>query len=132
MKIAVAAEAREAKALIPAKLADANYLFIVETDDFAVKTVFPAPEKPPDVYFARMAVEKDCEAIICGDIEEEAFEILAGVGVSRYLGAGENASRAVKLMQARALPLIREYFGGPGPEAHQHGVCGGHEHDEDD
>jgi len=130
MKIAVATMDRESKAMIPETLAEAKYLFIVETDDFAVKEILPAVPPDQDIRFAEQTVERGCEAIICGEIDEQAFEILAGEGVTRYLGAGQNASGSLKLMQARQLPLIREYAGGPGPEAHQHGTCGGHHEEE--
>ncbi|MBQ6808341.1 MAG: hypothetical protein IJP07_04165 [Firmicutes bacterium] len=120
MNIAIATQGQEAQSLIPEKLVDAGYLFIVDVEAFEVKQILSAVKEKTDVYFAKECVEQDCEAILCGEIEKEAFEILAKASVSRYNASGHSATQAVKLMNAYQLPLIREYKGGPG--------CGGDQH----
>ncbi len=130
MKISVATSGREADAPIPAGLADASHLFIVDVEKFEVVRILAGAVEKRDLAFAEWTVEADCEAIICGEIERDAFECLARACVSRYLGSGETASRAIRLMNAYQLPLIREYKGGPGcPGEHGDGEC--HEHSEE-
>ncbi|MDO4732090.1 MAG: NifB/NifX family molybdenum-iron cluster-binding protein [Bacillota bacterium] len=120
MNIAIATQGREAQSLIPKKLAEADFLFIVDVEAFEVKQILNAVKENTDVYFARETVAQNCEAILCGDIEKDAFEILAKASVSRYNASGHSATQAVKLMNAYQLTLIREYSGGPG--------CGGETH----
>ena len=69
-------------------------------------------------------MEHDCEAVICGPMEKEAFEIVAGAGVTRYLGSGHTVQHAYSYMNRYKLELIRDYIGGPGPFGHSHsGAC---------
>ncbi len=131
MKISVATLGWEADALIPSNLLDASHLFIVDVEKFEVVCVLPAAREKRDVAFAEWTVEANCEAIICGEVEREAFELLARACVSRYLGAGETVSCAIRSMNAYRLPLIREYRGGSGcPGESGDGEC--HEHPEED
>lgn len=129
MKVSVAVGSREVNGIIPGELADASYLFIVDVDNFQIIRILPAEPENRDVFFAEQTVKEDCEAIICGEIEEAAFEILARAGVSRYLGTGETAGRSIKLMNDYRLPQIRDCKGGAGcPGAHGGGEC--HKHEE--
>jgi predicted Fe-Mo cluster-binding NifX family protein len=128
MKIAVATGGREATSLIPAYLAEAEFLFIANMDKFEVVQIYEAEEDTRDLVFARRAVDEDCEAIICGQIEKQAFDILSQACVSRYDGAGKSASEALRLLNLYALPLIRDHIGGEGcvaeksgGECHEHG-----------
>jgi predicted Fe-Mo cluster-binding NifX family protein len=115
MKISVAVIGNQARSLIPENLRQATHLFIVDTERFEVLRILTADEPMDrDVAFARRTIDENCEAIICGEIEERAFELLAAACVSRYNGTGHHASQATKLIKAYQLPLIREYIGGPG------------------
>jgi predicted Fe-Mo cluster-binding NifX family protein len=115
MKISVAVTGDQARSPIPGNLRQATHLFIVDTERFEVLRVLTADEPMDrDVAFARHTIDENCEAIICGEIEERAFELLAEACVSRYNGTGHHASQATKLIKANQLPLIREYVGGPG------------------
>ena len=81
-------------------------------------------QDPDNLVFARKVVEHDCEAVICGPMEKEAFEIVAGAGVTRYLGSGHTVQHAYSYMNRYKLELIRDYIGGPGPFGHSHsGAC---------
>ena len=117
MKISVATAGQEARSPVPGELKDAKYLFIVDVDRFEVTEVLPVPAEKPDLWCAEQTVARDCEAILCGKIDKDAFEVLAKASVSRYEATGLDATRAVKAMNAYTLPVIREYTGGPG--------CGG-------
>ncbi len=129
MKVAVATDSSNVNALIPGELADAGYLFIVDVEKFEVLKVISSDQKiNRDKYFAQQTVQEDCEAIICGEIEKEAFEILAKACVSRFLGTGITAGESIKLMMGYQLPLLRDYKGGPGCPGERSGdEC--HEHD---
>jgi predicted Fe-Mo cluster-binding NifX family protein len=129
MKVAVATASKDAHGIIPGKLAEAKYLFLVDVEKFEVTKVLCVEEENRDIIFAQETVKEDCEAIICGDIDQTAFEILAMAGVTRFLGTGETASRSIKLMNANQLPLIREYTGGPGCPG-KSGSYEYHEHDD--
>lgn len=114
IKIAVAIETTEAMA-ITAKLAEAPHLMLVDVEKYAILEIISSSDPAArDISFAEQVVKWDCEAIICGDIDQAAFEILADQGVTRYLGAGHSALEAIELMNAYRLPLIKEYNGGEG------------------
>ena len=68
-------------------------------------------------------MQDHCEAVICGPLEKEPFEILAGAGVSRFDGSGRKAQRAFVRFLRNQLPLIRDYIGGPGPVGHSHDLA---------
>ena len=115
MKISVAVIGDQARSPIPERLDQATHLFIIDADQLAVLRIFTTEETTDrDIAFARQTLSEDCEAIICGEMEERAFELLAAACVSRYNGTGYHASQATRLINARQLPLIREYIGGPG------------------
>ena len=83
--------------------------------------------------FAQKVVDHDCEAVICGPIEKEPFELMAGKMVSRYDGSGHTVERAYKYMVQYRLELIRDYIGGPGAVGHSHDFsceCGEEEEEE--
>ena len=129
MNIAIVTTGQTPQATVPARLSDGTYLFIVDVDQFAVTQVLPGPKEKRDVFFAQQTVAYDCEAILCGEIEQEAFEILAKASVSRFDATGETATQAVKKMNASMLPTIRDYKDGPGcagersgGECHEHGA----------
>ena len=127
LKVAVATTGKKAESLIPGKLATAKHLFIADLDEFAVLKIYDAEELRRDEVFAQKAVEENCEAIVCGGIKKEAFDILYKEGVSRYNGAGKTATEALKLLAADALPMITDNIGGTGCVGHQSGgEC--HEH----
>lgn len=101
--------------VVTERLSEADKLLIIDEDEMSVvKIILQERPEGRDVEFANQTVEYDCEAIICGKIDKEAFDIIADAGVSRYLGTGSEALKSIKLMQAYKLPLIREYDGGSG------------------
>jgi predicted Fe-Mo cluster-binding NifX family protein len=121
MKIAVATSGKKADALIPAILAESEFLFIADMEKFEVLKIYEAETENRDLAFAKRTVEEDCEAIICGQIEKDAFDILASSCVTRFDGSGKGVTEALKLMNADALPLIRDHIPGPGCPGHRSG-----------
>ena len=68
---------------------------------------------------AREILKWDCEGVLCGPIEKEAFLVIADEGgVTRYNAAGLTVREALKKLDSRKLELIRDHIGGDG--------CGGH------
>jgi predicted Fe-Mo cluster-binding NifX family protein len=115
MKISIAVVGDQARSPIPENLRQATHLFIVDTERFEVLRVLTADEPTDrDVAFARRTIDENCEAIICGEIEKRAFDLLAEACVSRYNGTGFHASQATKLIKGYRLPLIRDHIGGQG------------------
>ena len=82
-----------------------------------------------DEALALRIVEEDCEAVLCGPIEEAPFVILADQGcVTRYLAVGLSAQEAIAKMEAYELDMIPDFIGGTG--CHSGEGCHEHPHDE--
>ena len=83
-----------------------------------------------DEALALRIVEEDCEAVLCGPIEEAPFVILADQGcVTRYHAVGLSAAEAIAKMEQYALDMITDFIGGTG--CHSGEGCHEHPHDED-
>ena len=123
MKIAIASTTEEIDGLVPPTFKDSPFLMIIDADKHQIFHIY-GKQDPDNLVFARKVVEHDCEAVICGPMEKEAFEIVAGAGVTRYLGSGHTVQHAYSYMNRYKLELIRDYIGGPGPFGHSHsGAC---------
>ena len=119
MNIAIASETEEIDGLVPATFKESPFLMIIDADKNQIFHVYGKPD-PDNLVFAKKVVEHDCEAVICGPIEKEPFEILVKAGVTRYLGSGHTVQKAYSYMNRYKLELIRDYIGGPGPFGHSH------------
>lgn len=126
-KIAVAVGGNQADSYISKKLSTAKYLFIVDLEEFAVLSIIEAEPIKRDIAFAKKIVEEDCEALICGLINKEAFNILYLAGISRYDGTGMDVTTALKKLGRYELEMIRDHVGGSGcagdtsgEECHEH------------
>jgi predicted Fe-Mo cluster-binding NifX family protein len=131
MKIAVATKGRTLEDLVPDTLEESPYLLIVETDDGSLEA-FKNPEGQggTGTAMAKEVLRHDCEAVICGTIEKDAFEVLSTAQVTRYMGSNLRASDALRLMDAYELDLIRVPRGEVyDPSRHNLGPskCEGHE-----
>ena len=120
MLIAIAVDERSPQAAVSEHLEEAKFLFIVETEQQQVVKVLEAGPERPDLQWAQATLSQGCEAIICGDIGREAYDLLADNMLTRYYGWGANASQAVRLMADNRLQLIRESRDG--------GRCQGEDH----
>lgn len=134
MKIAVAADTQEIDGLVPATFRESPFLMIIDADKNEIFHIY-GKQDPENMVFAKKIIEHDCEAVICGPIEKEPFELIAGAGVTRYLGSGHTVQKAYSYMNRYQLDLIRDYIGGPGAFGHSHSgncECGeDHEHEEE-
>lgn len=81
-----------------------------------------------DEALALRIVEEDCEAVLCGPIEEAPFVILADQGcVTRYAASGLAPEEALRKMERYELDMITDYIGGTG--CHSGEGCHEHPHD---
>ncbi len=131
MKIAIAANGATMEDLVPDTFEESAFILIVETDDGSYDA-FRNPEEQGSAGLAltREVVKHDCEAVICGSIEKEAFEELAEAQVTRYMGANHRATDALNMMEAYQLDFIRVPNGETwDPDGHDHGApnCDNHE-----
>jgi len=137
LKVAVSTTGATAGSVIPSRFLDATHLLIIdaETDDFL--GMFDGTGLTPaerSLYFAYKAAEFDCEALLCGELEPEAFSVLAEENcITRYMAAPHSASEGIRLMNAYALPLITDYIGGDGcPDIHPDNCDHHHDHCDED
>jgi predicted Fe-Mo cluster-binding NifX family protein len=132
MYIAVTADGKDLESPVAEVFETCRYLLIVDMDSMeteAIENTFGKPEED----LSKRILDRDCEAVITGQISPEAFEIVAGACVTRYLGIGHTAGNALDLMQRYALDLIKSADGSDSCEDHDHeGSCDGHHHDEDE
>lgn len=122
MNIAVAANGKSLDSQVSEKFEKCLYLLIIKMDDLSI-TVIKNDElfqNSSGENLANQVLKHDCEALITGNIELAAFDILADDGVTRFLGVGHSVQKALELMEKRSLELIRTYDGKEN--------CGGHNH----
>lgn len=122
MKIAILCENEEINGLVPRFFKDSPFLMIVDADHNQIIKIYGRRDEE-NIFFANKVVEHDCEAIICGQIEREPFEIMVARGVTRFNGSGHKAQKAYDYMMQNRLPLIPDYIGGPGLGGHSHSGC---------
>lgn len=118
MKIAVVAEGKSLDSQVSEKFEKCLYLLIVNMNDLSITAI--NNEEVSGENLANEILKYDCEAVITGDIEERAFDILADACVTRYYGVGYSVEKALELMDNRSLKLIRSYDGTDN--------CGGNHH----
>ena len=131
MKIAIAANGSTLQNLVPDTFEESAFLLIVETDDGSYEAFKnPEVEGSAGLAMTREILKHDCEALISGSIEKQAFEVLMKAQVTRYMGANCRAADALRLMDVNQLDFIRV----PNGEvwvAHRHDYdtsnCEGHE-----
>ena len=123
MKIAVTCENMEINGLVPKTFKDSEYLMIIDADKNQIFKIY-GKQDPDNMVFAQKVLDHDCEALICGPLEKEPFELLAGAGVTRYNGSGHKVQTASDKMNRYQLDWIADYIGGPGAFGHSHtGAC---------
>lgn len=122
MNIAVAAEGQSLDSQVSEKFEKCLYLLIVKMDDLSI-TAIKNDESFGDSSGENLANEVlkyDCEALITGNIQPKAFDILADAYVTRYLGVGYSVQKALELMEKMSLEFIKTFDGKDS--------CGGHQH----
>lgn len=130
MKIAAMTESPELGGIVAQDFSSAKYLLILETEPCGIDTAY-SREGLSDCDLARKIVAHDCEAVLCGPIEEDPFVILADEGcVTRYQASGLTAGTALREMEAYRLKMIPDFIGGTGCGSGQEGICKKHCGDE--
>jgi len=123
MKIAVTCENMEIDGLVPKTFRESEYLLIIDADRNEIFKIY-GKQDPDNRVFAQKVIEHDCEAVICGPLEKEPFELLVKAGITRYNGSGHKVQRAYDYMARYQLKWLDDYIGGPGAGGHSHtGSC---------
>lgn len=122
MNIAVAAEGKSLDSKVSEKFEKCLYLLIVDMDDLSITAIENDESlgKASGEDLADEVLKYDCEALITGNIQSKAFDVLADAFVTRYLGSGYSVEKALNLMEERSLKLIKTFDGKDS--------CGGHQH----
>ncbi len=110
MNIAVAADGKSMDSPVSEKFVSCTHLLIVNMESME----FEALENkggPFGEVLSRKIVEYDCEAVITGELTQQAFDIIADNNVTRYDGRGHTVSKALDLMNRYVLKLIRNVKG---------------------
>ena len=127
MYIAAMTEGPGADGIVAPVFADAGYLLILEGETGEVTASYTRGEMD-DCDLARKIVEHDCEAVLCGPIEEAPFIVIADEGcVTRYQASGLTAREALRRMNAYQLEMIPDFIGGTGcGSGREENCCHGH------
>ena len=110
MNIAVTTDGESIDSQVSEKFELCLYLLIVNMNDLTITVINKdlllgtSPEKD----LAYKVLEYNCEAVITGNINQTAFDILADAFVTRYFGVGHSAKDALELSEKRMLKLIKE------------------------
>lgn len=135
VNIAIITNEATMNSTIPLRFEDGSYMLIInaETDEL-LQVIKATDSDKPDEYFAQETSKWDCEAVICGSIEETAFNIIAGACITRYFGGDMQAEEALAYMMNDQLGMITDFVGGSGCVSHgvAHSSECQHHHDEDD
>ena len=110
MNIAVAADGESLESQVSEKFEQCIYLLIVNMHDLTL-TIMKTEElsgTSTGDNLAQKILEYNCEAIICGNIQQTAFDILVDAQVTRYFGAGYSVKDALELSEKKLLKLIKE------------------------
>ncbi len=110
MNIAVTADGQSLESQVSEEFEQCLYLLIVNMDDLTL-TVLKTEElsgNSPNEALANKVLEYNCEALITGNINQTAFDILADAQVTRYFGLGHSVKDALELSEKRLLKLITD------------------------
>ena len=113
MRIAAAAKGMDLESIIADRYEESRALLIVETDDLSVVAAYQN-EDADGTFMGKKIIEYGCEAVVCGIMQKNGFEILANEGVSRYHGAGLKVREGITGSLYNRLPLIPDFEGGTG------------------
>ena len=122
MNIAIAVDGDVIGSQVSEQFEHCKNLLIVNATTMEV-TAIPNDGSAEDTAGERLAqkvLDHDCEAVITGLIQSVAFELLAGAGVTRFLGTKYDGAIALTFMHANKLEIIRDVNGGDS--------CGGSHH----
>jgi predicted Fe-Mo cluster-binding NifX family protein len=107
MKIAVTTAQPELDSPVFADFSQTPWLLVVDVEKLTCLPVEHLPVPESDCELARSVLMHRCEAVITGNIDEKAFDILADHGVTRFRAFNMSAKEAIDAMEKRTLGLIR-------------------------
>ena len=110
MFIAVTSEGKDLESQVSEKFESCKYLLIVEMENLNVEVIINNFGQS-SVALAEAIVAHDCEAVITGEIEQPAFDIIADACITRYKGNGNKSGDALQCMERYELELIRNVEG---------------------
>lgn len=129
LKIALITDGPELVSHVEKDFSSGTHLLIADAESSQLLRSIPR-NRQSDLDLAREIVNEDCEAVICGPIEEQPFVIIADEGcATRYNGAGLHAMEAIEKMNDYDLSLITDFIGGTGCHSGDESNCGHHHHD---
>lgn len=119
MNIGITVDDKSINSRVSEEFCECNYLLIVTIEDHLIgepceikKTIVIENEKDnPEFNLAQELVRYDCEAVITGTLQQAEFELIADSCITRYHGAGHQASIALEKMEKRELEMIRNLEG---------------------
>lgn len=122
MNIAIAVDGDDMMSAVSSQLELCTNLLIVnvETQEVAIYANPKQAESVSGELLAKEVVRHNCEAVITGVIRDTAFNIIADNGVTRFLGVGYDAQKALELMDGNGLDLIRSADGKSGCDGTHH------------
>ena len=120
MRIAVMADRPTLDATVAEIFEESPAMFVIETDDNSVVELIEGPDV--EKYITAMLMN-ECEAVVCTpQIGEDAFEPIAGAGITRYDGNGLPVLEAARRALFNELGLVTDFEGGTGCHSGE-GVC---------
>ncbi|MDR3540893.1 MAG: NifB/NifX family molybdenum-iron cluster-binding protein [Desulfosporosinus sp.] len=110
MNIAVAADGKSLESQVSERFELCSYMLIVNMDDLTVNAINKDELLGTSLEenLAQKVLEYNCEAVITGNINLTAFNILTDAYVTRYYGAGHSVKDALELSEKQLLKLIKE------------------------
>ncbi len=111
MNIAITTNDSSLDSEVFCQFAQTPYLLIVNVDTMGCTPIAHICAEGSDQELARKVLEYRCEAVITGKLTEEAFNILADDGVTRYIANNMSARAALEAMEKRELNFIRNVDG---------------------
>ena len=110
MKIGIVTDKNTEDAAVAESYENGGYLIIIETETMAAQAIIKN-EGGGKNFFGEIK-KHDCEAVVCGTIQKDAFEDIANAQITRYNGYGLDIGTAAEGAHFDVLPLIIAFEGG--------------------
>lgn len=128
MNIGIAVDGKSLNSIVSEEFCGCNYLLVVtindhlfgEPSEIIKTTVIENENDNPEFNLALELLHHNCEAVITGALKPSEFELIADSCITRYHGAGHQASIALEKMEKRELNLIRNLDGTSNCDDHHH------------
>ncbi|MBV7274110.1 NifB/NifX family molybdenum-iron cluster-binding protein [Clostridium sp. PL3] len=118
MNIGVVSEGKSLDSQVSEKFEKCVCLLIVNMNDLSITAI--NNDESSGENLTNEILKYDCEAVILGNIDKRAFDILADACVTRYYGVGHSVKKALELMKKGSLKLIKNHDGTNDCSGHHH------------